>query len=166
MDIKKKVVLAIFVVTLAVIILVLRFYPEPAYTPLKKGVLRLEVKKVIDGDTIVVAGGERVRYIGIDAPESGEPFYKEAKERNRALVGGKRVIVRVCAGEPRDRYGRVLGWVYADGIDVGGRLLKEGLARTLTIPPCGLKKAEEFNRYQKEAINKGMGLWGLKRGRR
>jgi endonuclease YncB( thermonuclease family) len=73
----------------------------------------------------------------------GEPFYHEAKERNRALVEGKLVIVKVCAEEQRDRYGRVLAWVYKDGIDVGGRLLKERSSkatskrRCLKVSDCG-----------------------------
>jgi micrococcal nuclease len=165
MKTKKKAGLVIFILSLAVLTLLVRLYHEPAYPPITKGIHHLKVKKVIDGDTIIVAGGEKVRYIGIDTPELGEPFYNEAKERNRALVEGKQVIVKVCAWEQRDRYGRVLAWVYAEGIDVGGRLLKEGLARTLTIPPCGLKKADEFKSYQQEAMLKGIGLWGLRGNR-
>lgn len=150
------------VIALAALILIVRFYPETPNRPIKRNLLRIEVKKVIDGDTIVVAGGERVRYVGIDTPEAGGPFYTEAKERNRALVGGKKVTIEVCTDERRDAYGRILGWVYTDGTDAGAILLKEGLARTLFIPPCGLKKAEEFRRYEKEARAKGVGLWGVK----
>jgi micrococcal nuclease len=158
-----KLGLALLVLSLAVLVLVARFHPEPARKPLEGDLLHVVVKKVIDGDTIVVAGGERVRYIGIDTPEVGEPLYKEAKHRNRALVAGKKVTIEVCTKERRDSYGRVLAWVYIDGMDAGGILLREGLAMTLTIPPCGLRKAKEFRRYQQEAIGKALGLWAKKR---
>ncbi|MEE9613574.1 MAG: thermonuclease family protein [Thermodesulfobacteriota bacterium] len=139
----------------------------------EENVWHYSVKKVIDGDTIAVYGGERVRYVGIDTPERGEPFYREATERNRALVlggagggggGGGRVRLVVCGEEPRDKYGRLLGWVYAGGVQVEEVLLREGLARTLTIPPCGLKKEKEYSGYQREARSRGLGIWGGKGG--
>ena len=100
----------------------------------------VRVRYVIDGDTIILASGKRVRYVGIDTPERGEDFYGEAKRRNGELLDGGTVTFEACRSEPRDRYGRLLGWVYVDGVDVGGELLREGLARTLSIPPCGLRK--------------------------
>ena len=123
------------------------------------------VEGVIDGDTIRLTGGEVVRYIGIDTPEVGEPFYEEARARNMELVGGGRVRVEVCAEEPRDRYGRTLAWVYTDGVFVNGRLLAEGLGETLFIPPCGLVKEELMKRLEGEAREKGLGLWGLAKER-
>jgi len=120
----------------------------------------LLVKRVIDGDTIVVEGGEHVRYLGIDAPEVGEPFYEEAKKRNASLVSGKRVRLVICGKEQRDKYGRLLAWVYSDGALVNRTLLSEGLARLFIIPPCGLEKAKDFERAEKEAIGKKTGLWG------
>lgn len=117
------------------------------------------VKKVIDGDTIAVEGGDRVRYLGIDAPESGEPFYEEARQRNAALVGGKTVRLVICGEERRDKYGRLLAWVYSDGVLVNRTLLSEGLARLFIIPPCGLEKAGDFDKAEKEAIRRKTGLW-------
>ncbi|MBI5902942.1 MAG: thermonuclease family protein [Deltaproteobacteria bacterium] len=117
------------------------------------------VKKVIDGDTIAVEGGDRVRYLGIDAPESGEPFYEEARQRNAALVGGKTVRLVICGEERRDKYGRLLAWVYSDGVLVNRTLLSEGLARLFIIPPCGLEKAGDFDKAEKEAIGRKAGLW-------
>lgn len=119
----------------------------------------VSILKVIDGDTVEITGGKRVRYIGINAPEMGMPFYKEATQKNKLLVEGKRVNLEICKAEPRDRYGRVLAWVYADSLLVNAELLKEGLARTFIIPPCGLERADEFKRYQDEAKGKGVGIW-------
>lgn len=117
------------------------------------------VKKVIDGDTIALEGGDRVRYLGIDAPESGEPFYEEAKQRNAALVGGKTIRLVICGEEQRDKYGRLLAWVYSGDILVNRALLSEGLARLLIIPPCGLEKSGDFDKTEKEAIRRKAGLW-------
>jgi len=116
---------------------------------------------VVDGDTAVLVGGEKVRYLGIDTPERGEPFYNEAKERNKALVGSRSVRLEVCRETPRDNYGRLLAYVYADGVDVGATLLREGLARPLVIPPCGLPKAAEFAQAADIAVAKGIGVWSV-----
>lgn len=119
----------------------------------------VHVRHVIDGDTIVVEGGERVRYIGMDAPEIDEPFYAEAKARNSELLKGKNVRLVLCEASLRDKYGRLLAWVYSDGVLVNEALLKEGLARTLTVPPCGLEKAKEFEKVEQEAKGRKIGIW-------
>jgi endonuclease YncB( thermonuclease family) len=97
---------------------------------------RERVEKVHDGDTVRLAGGERVRLLGIDAPEMREgkpgrtgPFPEpgavEASEALRKMVGGK--VVRVVR-RGHDRYGRTLAKLYLeDGTDVGGELIKRGL---------------------------------------
>ena len=117
------------------------------------------VEHVIDGDTVVIEGGEKVRYIGMDTPEVGEPFYGEAKKRNSALVGGKRVRLVLCEAQKRDKYGRLLAWVYTDGVFVNEALVKEGLARKFPVPPCGLEKSAEFKRAEDEAKSKKLGIW-------
>lgn len=115
---------------------------------------------VIDGDTIEIKGGERVRYLGIDTPEIGQPFYEEAKNKNKELVLGKIVRLEVCKAEPRDKYGRFLAYVYIGKTLINRELLISGYARILAIPPCGIEKAEEFRQYQKGAMEKKLGLWG------
>src|SRR3954454_2913126 len=103
------------------------------------------VTRVVDGDTVHVAlagRDETVRYIGIDTPESVKPgtpvqcFAKAASAANGRLVDGQRVRMRYDA-EQRDRYGRLLAYVYRerDGAFVNAELVREGYARTLTIPP-------------------------------
>lgn len=121
------------------------------------------VVAVIDGDTIEIKGGEKVRYLGIDTPEIGQPFYEQAKNKNKELVLGKIVRLDICKAEPRDKYGRLLAYVYMDKILVNRELLISGYARTLTIPPCGMERAEEFRQYQKGAMEKRLGLWGKRR---
>src|SRR3989304_667078 len=116
-------------------------------------VMNITVSRVIDGDTIVLEGGKRVR----------EPFYREAKKRNASLVRGKKVKFVACMEKPLDKHGRFLGWVYVDGTDVSAVLLKEGLSRVLAIPPCGIKKAPEYKSFRDEAKSSGRGIWGIKK---
>lgn len=71
------------------------------------------VKRVIDGDTIVLSNGEKLRYIGIDTPERGECGYEQAKERNKQLVTGQTVWLEKDKNN-RDRYQRLLRYVYID----------------------------------------------------
>jgi micrococcal nuclease len=131
------------------------------------GQLRGHVVRVVDGDTIKVRldGGrtERVRYIGIDTPESVKPdtpvecFAKKASHFNASLVGGRDVTLRTDA-EDRDRYGRLLAYVYADGRFVNRELVARGYARTLTVPP-NVAHADEFARLARNARRAGIGLW-------
>jgi micrococcal nuclease len=127
-----------------------------------------EVVRVVDGDTIRVRLGdrtERVRYIGIDTPESVKPgtpvqcYAKRAAAANAALVAGRRVRL-VGDVEHRDRYGRLLAYVYRDddGAFVNAALVRDGYARTLTIPP-NVEHAAEFARLARTAREGGRGLW-------
>lgn len=123
--------------------------------------------EVTDGDTIVVrlAGGEveRVRYIGVDTPESTpdqplECFGHEAAEANRRLVEGRAVVLSPGV-ERRDDYGRLLAWVRAGRIEVNAFLLARGYARTLTIAPNDAR-APRYARIEARAGRFGHGLWG------
>ena len=139
------------------------------------GRLHARVLEVTDGDTVVVRleGGrlERVRYIGIDTPESDprrplECFGLAAKAANERLVGGQRVTLLVGA-EPRDRYGRLLAYVFSRGRQrgrgampmVNADLVRRGLARTLTIAPNDAM-APALRRLEAAAGRSGRGLWG------
>src|SRR3954452_9546500 len=126
------------------------------------------VTRVVDGDTIHVALGgadETVRYIGIDTPESVKPgtpvqcFAKAASAANERLVDGRRVRLSYDA-ERRDRYGRLLAYVYRDGDDafVNARLVEDGYARTLTIPP-NVRFADRFASLARSAREQRRGLW-------
>ena len=124
-----------------------------------------EVIDVIDGDTISVllAGQvESVRYIGIDTPEpyrDQKPacFSSEASERNRSLVAGKKVSL-VADEEDRDRFDRLLRYVYVDGKFVNDLLVREGYATTLSIPP-NTKYWEQFAQAEDNAEENSLGLW-------
>jgi micrococcal nuclease len=126
------------------------------------------VIRVVDGDTILVdVGGreERVRYIGVDTPESVKPgtpvqcYAKKASARNDALVAGREVKL-VTDAEPRDRYGRLLAYVYRadDDLFVNAALVRDGYAQVLTIPP-NVAHAAEFRALAASARRAGRGLW-------
>jgi micrococcal nuclease len=126
------------------------------------------VVRVVDGDTVVVrtAGHqERVRYIGVDTPESVKPgtpvqcFAKAASAENRRLVEGQEVRL-VQDLEARDRYGRMLAYVYRkrDGLFVNAELVRRGYGKPLTIPP-NVAHAAELRRLAAGARRAGRGLW-------
>ena len=79
-----------------------------------------KVKRVIDGDTIELANGQIVRYVGVNAPNNGEPFEEEATEANAKLVSGKTVMFEYDA-YTSDRFGRVLAYAVVDGKNVTER---------------------------------------------
>ena len=85
------------------------------------------VARVIDGDTFVLENGERVRLIGIDTPEKGEPCFEEAKNRLQELVLGKDVLLHKDKSN-RDKYGRLVRFAYVEGFFVNLALLEEGFA--------------------------------------
>jgi micrococcal nuclease len=125
------------------------------------------VVEVVDGDTArmeISGSAQSVRYIGIDTPESvipGEPpecFGKRSAALNRSLVEGGRVTL-VLGAERRDRYGRLLAYVYLDELLVNAEIIRRGFARTLAIAP-NTDFADRFARLQQAAANAGRGLWG------
>jgi micrococcal nuclease len=129
--------------------------------------VRAEVIRVIDGDTaeMAVAGKEEgVRFIGVDTPESvapGQPvecFGKKASRFTEQLIEGEQVELRFGA-ERRDRYDRLLAYVYLGERFVNAELVRLGYARTLEIAP-NVDFAERFLRLQQAAANAGLGLWG------
>jgi micrococcal nuclease len=122
------------------------------------------VKRVVDGDTIALANGERVRYIGINTPETKHPnkpvehFGKEAYQYNKKLVDKKWVRLELDI-EKRDRYGRLLAYVYVKDTFVNAKLVEDGYAQVYTFPP-NVKHQELFLKLQREARENSLGLWG------
>jgi endonuclease YncB( thermonuclease family) len=121
----------------------------------------VEVVRIVDGDTIVVAiGGTRgtkVRLIGIDTPERGDCMFKAATERMRALVEGKSVRLERDVSET-DRYGRLLRYVYAGDTFVNAAMVREGFANAATFPP-DVAHAMEFVALERIARDARRGLW-------
>ncbi len=117
----------------------------------------VSVVKVIDGDTVIISTGEKVRYIGINAPEMGEPFYMEAKRKNRKLVLGKEVELEFDR-EERDQYKRLLAYIFVGDTFVNYELLRRGVA---LIYRDRYNKAHRnlLLEAEREARENRIGLW-------
>jgi len=124
------------------------------------------VTRVVDGDTIDVdidGVVHRVRYIGIDTPETVHPsepvecFGKEASDKNSELVDGKIVRLEKDVSET-DKYGRLLRYVWVGEIFVNDYLVRYGYAYASTYPP-DVKYAGQFAQAQRQAIENNRGLW-------
>jgi micrococcal nuclease len=125
------------------------------------------VVRIVDGDTIHVRVGERVekvRYIGVNTPEvhhpskGEEPGGRAAAGVNRELVSGRRVRLELDA-QPRDRYGRLLAYVWVEETMVNAELVRRGYAQVMTVPP-NVRHQPLFLKLQREAREAGRGLWG------
>jgi micrococcal nuclease len=122
---------------------------------------KVTVTGVIDGDTIVIAGGAHVRYIGMDTPETYpevEFYGPEAKAKNIELVEGK-VVTLVKDVSETDKYGRLLRYVYVDGVFVNGELVRLGYARAAAYPP-DTRYESLLSQLEKEAKADKLGIWG------
>jgi micrococcal nuclease len=115
------------------------------------------VTRVIDGDTIVIEGGYHVRYIGVDAPESGEFYYLEAKQMNEELVAGKNVRLERDISD-KDSYGRLLRYVYVDDDFVNAEMVRQGCAWAIAYPP-DVKYQVYLEAMEEEARQSKRGIW-------
>jgi micrococcal nuclease len=154
----------------------------PAARPEKSKYESCYVSRVVDGDTLKLSDNERVRLIGVDTPEvhysdkllrdaksSGkdaaaiQAMGKKASDFTKSLVSDKKVRLEFDV-KPRDRYGRLLAYVYLeDGTFVNARIIEEGYGKIMTIRP-NVKYSDLFLRLQNEARDKHKGLWGEKGG--
>lgn len=136
--------------------------PQSLEAPASAGLEK--VTRVIDGDTIEITGGIKVRYIGINTPETVAPrkavecFGKAASDKNKELVLGKEVRLEKDVSET-DKYGRLLRYVYVGDIFVNDTLVKDGYARSSTYPP-DVKYQDMFLQSEKYARENNLGLWG------
>ena len=120
-----------------------------------------KVKRVIDGDTIELANGQIVRYVGVNAPNNGEPFEEEATEANAKLVSGKTITLEYDT-YTSDRFERVLAYPIADGKNIVVELARKGLVIvTIYQDRRKLKYQDELLKAQEEAKKKKLGIWSV-----
>ena len=159
-----------------------------AIAPVRPGHLpRGRVVHVVDGDTVDVRLGprvERVRLIGIDAPEAHDSakLDRDARRSHRSKAAieamgrrateftarrlGDQTVELEFDVERRDRYGRLLAYLWLpDGRLFNAEILREGYAHVLTIPP-NVRYASHFRALQREARATGRGLWSASVARR
>ncbi|MFH0979484.1 MAG: thermonuclease family protein [Candidatus Roizmanbacteria bacterium] len=141
----------------------LKFF-SPSLTPtLINQSQTTKVIRVIDGDTIEIENGQKIRYIGINSPELHDPrrpvecFAQEAYEENKKLIEGKTVKLEKDISET-DKYKRLLRYVYVDGTFINDYLVRQGFAQVSTFPP-DVKYVQQFLEAENEARENNRGLW-------
>ncbi len=113
------------------------------------------VTRVIDGDSLVIQGGEEVRLVAINAPEINEPCHDAASGRLSALVLNKKIILE---GDTRDRdvYGRLLRYVFLNGENINTKMVRDGLA-TADIFPADIRYSEDIRAEEAQAVSSHTG---------
>ena len=131
--------------------------------------LEAEVTKVVDGDTlhVMISGKkETIRLLLVDTPETVhpskqvQPFGPEASNYMKETLSGEEIQVELGLGE-RDKYGRILAYVYLDDQMINKLLLEKGLARVAYVFEPNTKYIDEFYDIQKQAQNEELGIWSL-----
>ncbi|UCD63049.1 MAG: thermonuclease family protein [Candidatus Zixiibacteriota bacterium] len=151
-----------FVALLVVLILTVRLVEEIGFE--RKPSDRFTVKAVIDGDTVELLGGDRLRLLSIDTPEDGEPYYDEACRFLADIALGKTARIEY-ARVRRDRYGRLLGYLYIDSVFVNLAILENGLGNLYLFEDSDVGRSEtgQLLAAQRDALRSGRGIWSVAR---
>jgi micrococcal nuclease len=136
----------------------------------KKNIHSIEsvVEKVVDGDTVLLENGQKVRLLGIDAPETAHPDRPvqkcglEAKKYLKSRVEGKRCVIEYTMRDKYDVYDRLLAFIYADGGLVNAELVKKGLA--YAQPSKYMSRTKEFLVLENIAKKFKKGIWESEQG--
>jgi micrococcal nuclease len=115
------------------------------------------VSRVIDGDTVELSNGERVRLLGINAPELEEPFGEDAKNFLATLVEGKAVSLETDLRE-KDEYGRKLAFLFIEGRNVNVEVVRNGMAHTFELNKI-YKHVNDLKEAETYARNNQLGIW-------
>ena len=120
------------------------------------------VVEVVDGDTVVLASGEKIRYLLVDTPEitkgNDECYGQEAAAFNKSMVLDQKVSLTYDV-ECTDRYGRVLAYVSFNGREVNSLLVERGFGCVMHIAPNGEGRVEELEELETAARDAGKGVW-------
>jgi micrococcal nuclease len=157
---RRKVINWTVVILLVAIILAFRLVEEIGRD--KTPGERFTVKRVIDGDTVELLGGDRLRLLGIDTPEKDEPFYDRARQFLETLTLGKTARIEF-GNRRRDRYGRLLGYLYIDSLFVNKVILENGLGYLYLFDDNepNSPEVQQLLAAQRRALENKTGLWSL-----
>ena len=134
----------------------------------KKELVDVALDRAVDGDTIKVSYNgnvDTVRYLLVDTPETKkpnscvQPYGEDASKRNKELVNSGKLQLEFDKGDRRDKYGRLLAYVYVDGKSVQETLLKEGLARVAYVYEPNTKYIDQFRLDEQEAKSDKLSIW-------
>ncbi len=148
---RKKTIVSVAAAVLLLLAALVQYYIQSQPTQTVSVVTR-----VIDGDTIVVEGGERVRLLDIDTPEKGEPCATNATNRLKELIDGKEIILEK-RGEDRDVYDRLLRYVFLNDTLVNLVMVREGWANLYVV-----EKSQYYSYFveaEQAAKKEGLCVW-------
>jgi len=129
---------------------------NPSNPPIQK----LTVVEVTDGDTLKLSSGKTFRLYGVNAPEAKEPFFEEAKAFSQNLVLNKEVSFEQEEKYKEDKFGRMLGYVFINGVNLNLELVRNGLARVVLYEKrAKIKYQDELLSAQKAAEEMKLGIW-------
>lgn len=130
----------------------------------KCGPATAEVQSVIDGDTLELSDGRRLRLLLVDTPETtqgkNDCYGQDAKAFTVAQVTGKTLSLTYDEASCTDRFGRTLAYVKVGQLDLNAELAKQGLACFLFVKPGGEARQDELQTYEAEARTNRTGMWG------
>ena len=132
------------------------YSPTPSYSTNRS----LSVVEISDGDTFKLSDGKTFRLYGVNAPEVKEPFFEEAKALTENLVLGKEISFEQEANYKVDKFGRELGYVFIDGVNLNIELVRNGLARVILYEKrAKIKYQDELLSAEKTAKEMKLGAW-------
>ncbi len=159
---RRRVLAISLVIVIALLILVFRLVEDIG--PEKGPDDRFVVVRVLDGDTMEFRGGDKVRLLGIDTPEKGEPLHDEARALLSRLALNQTTSLEYSR-QRRDRYGRLLGYVFVDSVFVNKTIVDSGYAYVYLFEDNELSSepVRKLLDAQRSAIERHAGLWSLPR---
>jgi micrococcal nuclease len=116
------------------------------------------VTNVVDGDTLDIENGERIRFSGINTPERGECYYQEAKDKLKELTLNKEIFIQQDKTD-RGKYGRLLRYIYQDDILINEYMVRYGYAKVYDKYKDDTSKYKQLKRSELEAIRSNLGVW-------
>ena len=160
---KNRLIRLVLLILIIAALLSLRYWEELGQEPTATS--RWTIVKVLDGDTVELLGGEKLRLLSVDCPEIDQPFYDHATDLVRTVTLGKTARVEF-SGAQRDKYGRLLGYLFVDDtLFVNKMLIDSGLASLYLFADTelGTPSANLLFAAQRDAIDRGNGIWSLER---
>jgi micrococcal nuclease len=122
------------------------------------------VARAVDGDTLELSDGTKVRLLLVDTPETTngkmDCFGQQAAQFTSDAVTGKTVSLSYDETGCTDRFGRTLAYVKVDGVELNRALVIQGFACVLYVPPSGGSRRDEFETYESQAKTSRIGMWG------
>jgi micrococcal nuclease len=149
--------------TAVMLVLVVAACGMPA-PPSRCGPASAVVKRAVDGDTLELADGRKVRLLLVDTPETTggkmDCFGAQAAQFTSERVTGQTVELTYDEAGCTDRFGRTLAYVKAGGVELNRALVEQGYACSLYVSPAGSARRDEFETYESQAKTSRLGVWG------